>query len=113
MNPTTRQMEALRSFKVPEEKIQALSIEEASTMLAGLIGHARARSKPDGKPQKKDEGVLSQVSNNLSDAGEVVMDYFGIKDRSGLREVHVALIQEMSRQIYGLKYWIEKGGNLK
>ncbi len=36
------------------------------------------------------------------------MDYFGLKDKSELKEAHIALIQETSRQVYGLKYWIEK-----
>jgi hypothetical protein len=112
MNPTTKQIEALRNFKVPEEKIRALNIEQASTMLAGLIGRARTNGKGP-KPQSKEDGVLSQVSDNLADAAEIVMDYFDIKDRSQLRDVHVALVQEMSRQVYGVKYWIEKQGILK
>jgi hypothetical protein len=53
------------------------------------------------------------VSENLTDAAKIVMGYFGMRDKSELKEVHVALIQEMSRQVYGLKYWIGKPGNLK
>jgi len=30
MNPTARQIEALRNVNVPEDKIQSLSIEQAS-----------------------------------------------------------------------------------
>lgn len=41
---------------------------------------------------------MEQVQENLSDATRIVMDQFGIKDKSHLSEVHVALIQEMSRQ---------------
>jgi len=37
-----------------------------------------------------------------------VMEQFGVKDKSRLSEVHVALIQEMSRQVYGIRYWVGK-----
>ena len=106
MNPTTKQIEALRNFKVPEEKIQALNIGQASEMIAQLIGHARTNG--NGVRSKKEDERLSQVRDNLDDAGKIVMEYFGIKDKSKLKEAHIALIQETSRQVYGLKYWVEK-----
>jgi transcriptional regulator of met regulon len=109
MNPTQKQVEALRKFRVPEEQIQALSIGQASEMLAHLVQRARSGN---GTPPKGDR-VLSQVSDNLTEAAKIVMEYFGLRDKSQLKEVHVALIQEMSRQVYGLKYWIEKAGYLK
>lgn len=106
MNPTTKQIEALRNFKVSEERIQGLSIEQASEMLAQLVKRAREGRK--SAPPNKDEATLSQASANLGEAARIVMDYFGLEDKSQLNEAHIALIQETSRQVYGLKYWIEK-----
>jgi hypothetical protein len=110
MNPTAKQVEALRKFRVPEEEIQALSIGQASEMLAQLVQRARSGKST---PSNRGDVVLSQVSDNLTDAGKIVMGYLGIRDKSELKEAHVALIQEMSRQVYGLKYWIGKPGYLK
>ena len=111
MNPTSKQIQALRNFKVPEQEIQALTIEQASQMLQELV--KRARSGSGSRAPNTNDKVLSAVNDNLIEAAKIVMDYFGMREKSELKEVHVALIQKMSRQIYGLKYWIEKAGYLK
>ncbi len=59
MNPTTKQIEALRNFKVSEETIQSLSIEEASQMLAELVKRAREGRK--NTPPDRKEAALLQV----------------------------------------------------
>jgi hypothetical protein len=103
---TAKQAKALRNFDIPEAKIQALSKKQASEMLTQLI--QRTRSNPTRKPRvPKSDGTdpLNEVGGNLLDATRTVMDHFGIKDKSDLGEGHIALIQETSRQIYGLKYW--------
>jgi ribonuclease D len=106
---TANQAKDLRNFDIPEAKIQALNKKQASELLTQLI--ERARSNPRKKPpsnENKGMDSISEVQGNLSDATNIVMQQFGLKDRSELREVHVALIQETARQIYGLRYWIGK-----
>ncbi len=34
------------------------------------------------------------ASLNLGEAAKIVMDYFGIKDRTELKEAHITLIQK-------------------
>jgi len=106
VNATTKQIEALRHFKVPESQIRALSVEQASQLLTELI--SRARTNPKGKVQKLGSDPLNHVSGNLNAAANIVMEYFELEDKGQLREEHIALIQECSRQIYGLKYWLGK-----
>ena len=112
---TANQAKALRNFDIPEARIQTLNKKQASWLLTQLI--QRARSNPTRKPSNgKNDGTdpLNEAGGNLSDATNIVMQHFGIKDKSGLSEAYIALIQETSRQIYGLKYWIGKSnGNLK
>ena len=106
---TENQAKAPRNFDVSETKIQALSKKQASEMLTQLI--ERARSNPRRKPLKnKNNGrnPLTEAKGNLSEATTLVMEQFGLRDKSELNEGHIALIQETSRQIYGLKYWIGK-----
>ncbi len=107
MNPTTKQIEALRNFKVPEANIQALNFEQASSMLEGLIAKARGGGKGNLKPRGKLDPV-GEAKNTLSEATKIVVEHFGLNDKSELKESHVVLIQEVSRQLYGLKYWVEK-----
>lgn len=106
---TVNQMKALRNFDVPEATIQTLSKREASELLTELISRTEKRpvkQSPEGKNDKWNP--VEQVQENLSDATRIVMDQFNIKDKSNLSEVHVAMIQEMSRQVYGIKYWVGK-----
>jgi hypothetical protein len=106
---TENQAKALRNFDIPEAKIQALSKKQASEMLTQLI--ERARSNPRKKPlNNKNNGMdpLTEAKGNLSEATALVMEQFGLGDKSELNGGHIALIQETSRQIYGLKYWIGK-----
>jgi|SRR5579872_2785080 len=105
---TTKQIVALRNFKVPEDKIQALTLEQASAMLDDLIQKARSGGNPKPKPARAGVDRITLVRDNLGDAGQIVMNYFGMKDKSELTEAHIVLIQEMARQVYGLKYWYEK-----
>ena len=103
------QAKALRNFDIPEAKIQSLSKKQASEMLTQLIEHAR--SNPRRKPlNNKSNGTnpLTEAKGNLSEATTLVMEQFGLRDKSELNEGHIALIKETSRQIYGLKYWIGK-----
>ena len=102
---TTKQVQALRNFKVPEATIQALSFEQASAMLDELIG--RARAGQGNKPPKSPD-ASSEAKTTLTEATKIVLDHFGLRDKSELKESHVVLIQEVSRQLYGLKYWVEK-----
>ena len=112
MNKTTNQitenqMKALRNFDVPEATIQTLGKKEASDLLTDLI------SKVGGKPRQatgKAEAwyPLEAVRENLDDATSIVMDQFGLQDKSQLTEVHLTLIQEVSRQVYGIRYWVGK-----
>lgn len=112
---TANQAKALRNFDIPEARIQALNKKQASELLTQLIEHAR--TNPRRKPAyNKGDGIdpLTEASGTLSEATKLVMEHFGLRDKSELREVHVALIQETARQIYGLKYWIGKSnGYLK
>jgi hypothetical protein len=103
---TTKQVQALRNFKVPEATIQALSFEQASAMLDELIGRARAMSNGNNKPRTPN--ASSEAKTTLTEATRIVLEHFGLRDKSELREAHMALIQEVSRQLYGLKYWVEK-----
>jgi hypothetical protein len=64
-------------------------------MLAGFVKHAGERKKDS--PSSKYESILSEANLNLGGAAKILMDDFGIKDKSELREAHIALIQETSR----------------
>ena len=106
---TANQAKALRNFNISEERIHALNKTQASELLTQLIEHARER--PVRKPSyQKSDGVdpLTGAKETLAEATTAVMQQFGLRDTSELREVHVALIQETARQIYGLRYWIGK-----
>ena len=105
---TENQAIALRKFGVSEAKIQGLTKPQASDLLTQFI--ERIESKKNGRPAQNggEAAPLTEASTNLADATKVVMDHFGLRDKSKLSEVYVALIQETSRQIYGLKYWIGK-----
>jgi hypothetical protein len=105
---TANQAKALRNFDIPEAKIQTMNKKQASELLTQLI--ERARSNPRRKPANNNDGIdpLTEARTNLSDATAIVMGQFGIKNKSELSEAHVALVQETSRQIYGLRYWIGK-----
>jgi hypothetical protein len=85
---TEKQAKALRSFGVTEAKIQALSKKQASELLTELIEHAKANpsEKPAGKPSE--DGALAHAMANLSQATEIVMSRFGLRDESQLKEVH-------------------------
>jgi hypothetical protein len=112
---TANQAKALRNFDIPEAKIQALTKKQASDLLTQLIQRARINPKMRLARQKSEEAEpLSEARGNLSDATRIVMEHFGLKDMSDLGDGHIALIQETSRQIYGLRYWIGKpNGYLK
>jgi|SRR5579863_5727958 len=105
---TVNQMKALRNFDVPEATIQTLNKSDASALLTELI--SRTGGKPRQSPERKGVAMnpLEAVRENLVDATSIVMEQFGVKDKSRLSEVHVALIQEMSRQVYGIRYWVGK-----
>ena len=106
---TENQAKALRNFDIPEVKIQALNKKEASELLTQLI--QRARLFPKNKPayhKSEEPSPLIEAKGNLSDATRIVMEHFGIKGKSDLDEGHIALIQETSRQVYGLKCRIGK-----
>jgi hypothetical protein len=106
-NTTTKQVQALRNFKVPEATIQALSFEQASVMLDELIGQARSGGQVNNKPPKRLD-ASSDAKSTLVEATRIILEHFGLHDKSELRESHIVLIQEVSRQLYGLKYWVEK-----
>jgi hypothetical protein len=99
---TANQAKVLRNFDIPEVKIQALNKKQASELLTQLI--ERARSSPRKKHSDNENNgtdPITEVQGNLSDATRIVMEHFGLRDKSELTEEHVALIQEMSRQNYG------------
>ena len=111
---TANQAKALRNFDIPEEKIQALTKKQASDLLTQLIQRARNPKMRVIHQKSEETEPLSGARGNLSDATKIVMEHFGIKDMSDLGDGHIALIQETSRQIYGLRYWIGKpNGYLK
>jgi hypothetical protein len=76
-------------------------------MLERLIASARAGGKGNVKFRAKID-PLTEVRNTLSEATKIVEENFGLNDKSELKESHVVLIQEVRRQPYGLKYWVEK-----
>ena len=111
---TANQAKALRNFDIPEEKIQALTKKQASDLLTQLIQRARNPKIRVIHRKSEETEPLSEARGNLSDATRIVMEHFGIKDMSDLGDGHIALIQETSRQICGLRYWIGKpNGYLK
>lgn len=102
---TQNQVIALRKFGVSEGKLHALSKQQASELLSQFIARI-PNTKPSWSGYNGD--VVETTRANLAEATKIVLEHFGLRDKSNLGEVHVALIQEVSRQIYGLKYWIGK-----
>jgi hypothetical protein len=74
----------------------------SNLMRHGSIGETKDAA--DGSSSAATE----QANATLQEAAKLVMGYFEIADKGKLTEAHIGLIQELSRQIYSIKYWVGK-----
>ena len=128
--PTENMLKALKNFGVSQTEIAEMNFDQASKKIGELKLKAfgkqdtpkielasEKREVPLQAPQPKPttqsytlDEAIEEANDTMRISTERVMEFFNIKDKSELKEAHIALIQEVDRQIYALSHWVDKKG---